>query len=289
MTTNPIVTSFFDGTTNNVSHITADPETRCCAIIDPLLDYNSASGRTSTASADKLIDHIQSHSLSVAWIIDTHIHADHISAAHYLKDKLGGQVATGEHISEVQKVFGNLFGADASFRYDGSQFDHLFTDGEVYRIGNLEGRTLHTPGHTPACMTHVIGDAAFVGDTLFMPDYGTARCDFPGGDASALFHSIQRIFALPDDTRIFLNHDYLPPDRSEYCWQSSVAQQRRDNVHVRDGMSEDEFVAMRHARDAKLSAPKLMIPSVQVNMRAGEFPPPEANGIRYLKVPVDTL
>nr|WP_298930311.1 MBL fold metallo-hydrolase [uncultured Erythrobacter sp.] len=286
---NPIVTSFFDEATNNISHIAADPDTGHCAIIDPLLDYNAASGRTATVSTDRLIDHIQTHSLCVDWIIDTHIHADHLSAAHYLKNKLGGKVAIGNHITEVQKVFGKLFGAEASFRYDGSQFDHLFADGETYRIGKLKARALHTPGHTPACMTHVIGNAAFVGDTLFMPDYGTARCDFPGGDASALYRSIQRIFKLPDDTRIFLNHDYLPPERSEYCWQSSVAQQKRGNVHVRDGVGEDEFVAMRNARDVKLSAPKLMIPSVQVNMRAGELPPAEDNGIRYLKVPVDTL
>lgn len=285
----PMVTSFFDEVTNNISHIIADPDTGQCAIIDPLLDFDVASGRTAKANADRLVDHVQTHGLTVAWIIDTHIHADHISAAFYLKGKLGGKVATGEHISEVQKVFGNLFGAEASFRCDGSQFDHLFADDEVYEIGNLEGRALHTPGHTPACMTHVIGDAAFVGDTLFMPDYGTARCDFPGGDASALYRSIQRIFGLPDDTRIFLNHDYLPSERNEYCLQSTVALQRADNIHVRDGINEEEFVTMRKARDAKLSAPKLMIPSVQVNMRAGEFPPPAANGIRYLKIPVDTL
>jgi len=286
--TNPVVTSFFDETTNNISHIAADPDTGHCAIIDPLLDFDAASGRTATTNADRLIQHIQTRSLCVDWIIDTHIHADHISAAHYLKAKLGGKVATGEHICEVQRVFGDLFGAEASFRY-GSQFDHLFADGETYKIGNLDACAMHTPGHTPACMTHVIGDAVFVGDTLFMPDYGTARCDFPGGDASALYRSIQRIFDLPGKTRVFLNHDYLPPERSEYCWQSTVAHQRADNVHVRDGISEDEFVAMRKTRDAKLSAPKLMIPSVQVNMRAGEFPPPEANGIRYLKIPVDTL
>ncbi|WP_337661032.1 MBL fold metallo-hydrolase [Erythrobacter sp. Alg231-14] len=289
MMAKPIVTSFFDETTNNISHIAADPKTSQCAIFDPLLDFDAASGRTSTVAANKLIEHVQSCSLKVAWIIDTHIHADHISAAQYLKAELGGKIATGEHISEVQTVFGKLFGAETSFRYDGSQFDHLFADDETYRIGELEARALHTPGHTPACMTHVIGDAAFVGDTLFMPDYGTARCDFPGGDASALYHSIQRIFALPEATRVFLNHDYLPPERSEFCWQSSVGQQRCDNVHVREGVSESEFVAMRNARDGKLSAPKLMIPSVQVNMRAGEFPPAEPNGIRYLKVPVDTL
>lgn len=287
--TTPTVTSFFDEGTNNVSHVAADPETGQCAVIDPLLDYDAASGRTSTASADRLVDHIQAHSLTVAWIIDTHIHADHISAAHYLKGRLGGKVATGQRISQVQEVFGHLFGAEASFRYDGSQFDHLFADDETYKVGNLEGRAIHTPGHTPACMTHVIGDAAFVGDTLFMPDYGTARCDFPGGDSSALYRSIQRIFALPKDTRVFLNHDYLPPERSEYCWQSSVAQQMSANIDIHVGVKEEDFVEMRKARDGKLSAPKLMIPSVQVNMRGGRFPPPEANGIRYLKVPVDTL
>ncbi len=285
----PKVTSFFDDETNNISHVVSDPETGRCAIIDPLLNYDQASGRTSTKSADAIVVHVEQTGLSVEWIIDTHIHADHLSAAQYLKAKLGGNLGIGEQTREVQAVFGKLFNAGADFRYDGGQFDHLFRDGEKYQIGNIEAQAIHTPGHTPACMTHLIGDAAFVGDTLFMPDYGTARCDFPGGDARKLYHSIKRIFELPDETRIFLNHDYLPPGRSEYRWQSSVSEQRKKNIHVRDGIDEDEFVAMRNERDKLLSTPKLMIPSVQVNMRAGEFPPPESNGVRYLKVPLDTL
>lgn len=287
--TTPLVSSFFDDATNNVSHVAADPETGQCVIIDPLLNYDQASGRTSTKAADVIIAHIEKSGLSVAWIIDTHIHADHLSAAQYLKAKLGGKLGIGGQTTEVQSVFGELFNAGADFRCDGDQFDHLFSDGETYKIGNIEAQAIHTPGHTPACMTHLIGDAAFVGDTLFMPDYGTARCDFPGGDARKLYRSIKRIFELPDDTRIFLNHDYLPPERSDYRWQSSVFEQRKKNIHVHDGIGEDEFVAMRNERDKSLSTPKLMIPSVQVNMRAGEFPPPETNGIRYLKIPLDTL
>lgn len=287
--TNPLVTSFFDHATNNVSHVAADRETGQCAIIDPLLGYDQASGRTSTKSADTIIDHIRKTDLSVQWIIDTHIHADHLSAAQYLRSKLGGRLGIGAHISEVQAVFGKLFNAGEDFRFDGGQFDHLFRDGEKYQIGNITAQSIHTPGHTPACMTHLIGDAAFVGDTLFMPDYGTARCDFPGGDARKLFHSIKRIFQLPEETRIFLNHDYLPPDRSEFCWQSTVGEQRNKNIHIRDETEEDAFVAMRNKRDKTLSTPTLMIPAVQVNMRAGAFPPPEINGVRYLKVPVDTL
>ncbi|AWW74459.1 MBL fold metallo-hydrolase [Erythrobacter sp. KY5] len=285
----PDVTSFLDTQTNNISHVATDLETGSCAIIDPLLDYDQASGRSSTRSADKIAEHVKTHGLTVEWIIDTHIHADHLSAGHYLRSELGGKLAIGEHISEVQKVFGKLFNADEDFRLDGSQFDHLFRDGETYKVGNIDAKAIHTPGHTPACMTHLIGDAAFVGDTLFMPDYGTARCDFPGGDARTLFRSIQRIFELPDDTRMFLNHDYLPEGRDELRWISSVGEQRRSNIHVREGISEDEFVAMRTKRDATLATPKLMIPSVQVNMRAGNFPEPESNGIRYIKVPVDTL
>ncbi len=287
--TAPLVTSFFDNATNNVSHIAADPETGRCAIIDPLLNYDPASGRTSTDSAGAIVAYIEKAGLSVDWIIDTHIHADHLSAAQFLKAKLGGKLGIGDQITEVQTVFGKLFNAGTKFRFDGGQFDHLFRDGEIYRIGNIKAQAIHTPGHTPACMTHLIGDTAFVGDTLFMPDYGTARCDFPGGDARTLFRSIKRIFALPDETRIFLNHDYLPPERSEYCWQTSVGEQRKKNIHVHDGIGEDEFVAMRNERDKSLSTPKLMIPSVQVNIRAGELPPPERNGVRYLKVPLDIL
>ncbi|RGP40128.1 Glyoxylase B2 [Altererythrobacter insulae] len=287
--TSPVVTTFFDKNTNNASHVVTDSETRQCAIIDPLLDYEAASGRTSTRSADAIIAHVKNEGLEVAWIIDTHIHADHISAAHYLKTELGGRLGIGEHISEVQKVFGNLFDVEDDFRFDGSQFDHLFRDGETYMVGNIAARALHSPGHTLACTTHVIGDAAFVGDTLFMPDYGTARCDFPGGDARQLYQSIQRIFELPGETRIFLNHDYLPEGRDEYCLETSVAEQRASNIHVREGITVDEFVEMRTRRDETLATPTLMIPSVQVNMRAGQFPPKEANGISYLKVPVNAL
>lgn len=285
----PVVTSFFDEATNNITHVVADPETRECAIIDPLLDYDSASGRTATTFADRVADFVGSEGLKVTWIIDTHIHADHLSAAHYLKEKLGGKMGIGAHISTVQKVFGSLFNVEADFRLDGSQFDHLFADGETYKVGNIEATAIHTPGHTPACMTHVIGDAAFVGDTLFMPDYGTARCDFPGGDASTLYKSIRKLFELPDETRMFLNHDYLPEGRSDYRWETTIGEQKRSNIHVHEGISEEEFVAMRTERDKTLAMPKLIIPSVQVNMRAGEFPPPESNGVRYIKVPVDSL
>ncbi|HAU22033.1 MAG TPA: MBL fold metallo-hydrolase [Erythrobacter sp.] len=285
----PQVSSFFDEATNNVSHVVSDPETGDCAIIDPLLDYDQNSGRTGTGPADKIIAYVRGNDLKVAWIIETHIHADHISAAPYLKEKLGGKTAVGEHITQVQSIFSKIFNTEADFRLDGSQFDHLFRDEEKYRVGKIEAQAIHTPGHTPACMTHLIGDAAFVGDTLFMPDYGTARCDFPGGDAGTLYRSIQRIFALPQETRIFLNHDYLPADRKEYRWETSVAEEKRENVHVHEGVSEDDFVAMRDERDRALAVPRLMIPSVQVNMRAGEMPPPEENGVRYIKIPVDTL
>lgn len=285
----PIVTSFFDDTTHNVSHVATDPETKRCAIFDPLLDYDYSSGRTATTSADLIVAHIEQEALSVDWIIETHIHADHLSAAHYLKTRLGGKIGIGERISEVQAVFGTLFNFGAEFGFDGEQFDHLFDDNEEYQIGNIKALAIHTPGHTLACMTHLIGDAAFVGDTLFMPDYGTARCDFPGGDASMLYRSINRIFELPDETRLFLNHDYLPASRSKHCWQSNVGEQRQNNIHVRAGITEDEFVTMRNNRDKLLVTPKLMIPSVQVNIRAGEFPPAESNGIRYIKVPTDAL
>lgn len=285
----PVVTSFFDDATNNITHVVADPETGECAIIDSLLDYDAASGRTATDSADRVAGFVQEQGLKVVWLIDTHIHADHLSASHYLKDKIGGKTGIGAGISQVQTAFGKLFNAEADFRLDGSQFDHLFGDGESYKVGNIEARAIHTPGHTPACMTHVIGDAAFVGDTLFMPDYGTARCDFPGGDARVLYQSIQKLFALPDETRVFLNHDYLPEGRSEYVWETTIGEQKRSNIHVHEGIAEDEFVAMRTTRDKTLDVPKLIIPSVQVNMRAGEFPPPESNGVRYIKVPVDTL
>lgn len=285
----PTVASFFDEATNTVSHIATDPESGRAAIIDSVLDFDPASGRTDTASADRLIAHVKENGLSVEWVLETHIHADHLSAAPYLLEKLGGRLAVGAAIAQVQHTFGDLFNAEPGFARDGSQFHHLFQDDEEFRLGGIPARAIHTPGHTPACMTYVIGDAAFVGDTLFMPDYGTARCDFPGGDARQLYRSIQKIFALPPETRLFLCHDYKAPGRDEYRWETTVAEQRASNIHVHDGAPEDDFVAMRTARDATLSMPRLILPSVQVNMRAGDLPPPEENGVRYLKLPLNAL
>ncbi|MEL7517677.1 MAG: MBL fold metallo-hydrolase [Pseudomonadota bacterium] len=287
--TNPVVTGFFDEATNTISYIVADPATKACAVIDSLLDYDQASGRTSTESADKLIDFIKARALSLEWIIDTHVHADHLTAAPYLKDKLGGRTAIGAHISTVQRVFGEIFNEGQSFHTDGSQFDHLFKDGETYKVGSIVARAIHTPGHTPACMSHLIGDALFVGDTIFMPDFGTARCDFPGGDAGQLYDSIQKLFALPDKTRMFLCHDYKAPGRDEFVWETSVGEQRRENIHVGGGASREAFIKMRTERDATLAMPKLILPSVQVNMRAGDMPPPEDGGKRFIKIPINAL
>jgi len=283
------VQSFFDEATNTWSHVVHDRATRKAALIDGVLDFDPASARTRTLSADALIAFVEANALEVEWIIDTHVHADHLSAAAYLKSRLGGRVGIGEHVREVQATFGRLFNEGPDFARDGSQFDHLFKDGETWRLGSLDAVALWTPGHTPACMTHVIGDAAFVGDTLFMPDYGTARCDFPGGDARQLYRSIQRIFALPEATRLFLCHDYKAPGRDVYACETTVANERRGNVHVRDGVDEDAFARMRSERDAKLAVPRLLLPSVQVNMRAGRLPPPESNGVSYLKLPLDAL
>ena len=285
----PTVDSFFDEATNTVSHIVSDPATGKAAIIDSVLDFDPASGRTRTDSADRLIAHVKAKGLSIEWVLETHIHADHLSAAPYLLEKLGGRLAVGAAIAQVQQTFGDLFNAEPGFARDGSQFQHLFQDGETFRLGSIEARAIHTPGHTPACMTYIIGDAAFVGDTLFMPDYGTARCDFPGGDARQLYRSIRKIFALPPATRLFLCHDYKAPGRDDYRWETSVAEERAHNIHVRDGVTEDDFTAMRTARDATLSMPRLILPSVQVNMRAGDLPPPEENGLRYLKLPLNAL
>ena len=285
----PNVDSFFDEATNTVSHIVSDPATGKAAIIDSVLDFDPASGRTRTDSADRLIAHVKAKGLSIEWVLETHIHADHLSAAPYLLEKLGGRLAVGAAIAQVQQTFGDLFNAEPGFARDGSQFQHLFQDGETFRLGSIEARAIHTPGHTPACMTYIIGDAAFVGDTLFMPDYGTARCDFPGGDARQLYRSIRKIFALPPATRLFLCHDYKAPGRDDYRWETSVAEERAHNIHVRDGVTEDDFTAMRTARDATLSMPRLILPSVQVNMRAGDLPPPEENGLRYLKLPLNAL
>ena len=285
----PNVKAFFDEATFTISYVVSDPATKSAAIIDSVLDYDPASGRTSTLSADQVIAYVQAEDLTIEWIIETHVHADHLSAAPYLKDKLGGKTGIGEHISTVQNVFGKVFNAGTDFARDGSQFDHLFADGETFWIGDLQGQVLHTPGHTPACLTYVIGDAAFVGDTLFMPDFGTARCDFPGGDARTLYKSIQKVLSLPPETRLFMCHDYLAPDRDVYAWETTVAEERAKNIHVGGSKTEDEFVEMREARDATLDMPRLILPSVQINMRAGDMPPPEDNGVRYMKIPIDTL
>jgi glyoxylase-like metal-dependent hydrolase (beta-lactamase superfamily II) len=285
----PQVDAFFDPATYTYSYVVSDPDSKHCAIIDSVLDYDPAAGRTSTASADRLIAHVRENGLTVVWLLETHVHADHLSAAPYLKRELGGQLAIGENITVVQDTFGKLFNAGSEFATDGRQFDRLFKDGDTFRIGGLQARALHTPGHTPACMTYVIEDAGFVGDTLFMPDYGTARCDFPGGDARVLFASIRKLFALPDATRLFMCHDYKAPGRDDYRYETTVAEERARNVHVHEGVSEDDFVAMRSARDATLGMPTLILPSVQLNMRAGQMPPAEDNGVRYLKIPLDVL
>lgn len=284
----PEVLSFFDPETNTVSHIVYDDQHKRAAIIDPVLDFDPAAGRTSTRSADVLIKAIESHHLAVDWILETHAHADHLSAAPYLRDKLGGKVAIGRHITEVQGAFCQILGLEKDFAPDGRQFDHLFDDNDTFKLGDIDATVLYTPGHTPACITYVFGDAAFVGDTLFQPDFGTARCDFPGGDARRLYRSIGRILALPSETRLFTCHDYMPGGR-EVAWQSTVAEQREKNVHVGQGASEEDFVAMRTKRDAVLSMPRLILPSIQVNIRAGDLPEAEDNGLRYLKIPLNAL
>lgn len=283
------IEAFFDPDTFTYSYVVSDPQTRQCAVIDSVLDYDAASGRTSHQAADRIVDYIRTHELQVQWLLETHVHADHLSAAHYLKLHLGGRLAIGERITEVQRTFAELFNAGADFATDGRQFDQLFRDGERFQIGNLDAQALHTPGHTPACLTYLIGDAAFVGDTLFMPDYGTARCDFPGGDARTLYRSIQKLFALPDSTRVFLCHDYKAPGRETFCHETSIGAERVHNVHIHAGITEEEFVTMRTARDATLGLPALILPSVQINMRGGELPPAESNGTRYLKIPLDRL
>lgn len=285
----PAVTAFFDEPTNTASYVLRDPASTACAIIDSVLDFDAAAGRTATASADAIIAFVRQEGLTVDWILETHVHADHLSAAPYLKAALGGRLGIGAHIRDVQEIFGKVFNAGTEFQRDGSQFDHLFEDGARFAIGGLEAIALHTPGHTPACMTYVVGDAAFVGDTLFMPDFGTARADFPGGDAATLYRSARRVLALPEETRLFLCHDYKAPGRDAYAWETTVAEERRANIHMHDGVSEGEFVAMRQARDRTLSMPKLILPSVQVNMRAGAMPPPEDDGHRYLKIPLNRL
>jgi glyoxylase-like metal-dependent hydrolase (beta-lactamase superfamily II) len=283
------VAGFFDEATNTVSYVAADPASGKCALVDSVLDFDPTSGRTERRSADRLVAFVHEHGLEVEWLLETHVHADHLSAAPYLQQQLGGVLAIGRHITVVQEKFGKIFNAGTEFQRDGSQFDRLFADGDRFSVGSIPAQALHTPGHTPACMTYLVGDAAFVGDTLFMPDYGTARCDFPGGDARALYRSIRRIFALPEATRLFLCHDYKAPGRDDYRWETTVGEERRHNVHVHEGVGEDEFVTMRTARDQTLGMPKLILPAVQVNMRAGQMPPAEPDGRRYLKIPVDTL
>ena len=286
------VEAFFDPDTWTISYLVLDTSTRRCALIDSVLDYDPKSGRTRTASADRLVARVQELDARVEWILETHVHADHLSAAAYLKEQLGAKVAIGSHITVVQQVFGELFHASSDFQRDGSQFDVLLGDNAEFSIGTLKARALHTPGHTPACMSYLIESGgelvAFVGDTLFMPDYGTARCDFPGADARTLYRSIRQLLALPPQTRLFMCHDYLPGGR-ELRYMTTVAEQRADNIHIHEGIDEDSFVSMREARDATLDMPVLMLPAVQVNMRSGHLPEPEANGVRYLKIPLNAL
>ncbi len=283
------VRTFFDEATFTATHVVYDPASRRAVIVDPVLDFDQASGRTATGSAQAVIDFVVAEQLGVDWILETHAHADHLSAAPFLKARLGGQVVIGAEITTVQQTFATVFNEPASFARDGSQFDRLLGDGDTFSVGTIPAIALHVPGHTPACMAYAIGDAVFVGDTLFMPDYGTARCDFPGGDARTLYRSIRRLMALPDETRLFLCHDYLAPGRTSYAWETTVAAEREGNIQVHQGVSEDDFVAMREARDATLAMPRLILPSVQINIRAGHLPEPEANGVSYLKLPLNLL
>ena len=287
----PDVYSFFDEATNTVSHVVVDTATNKCAVIDTVMDYEPNSAKISYRSADEIIEFVKDKGLEVEWVIETHAHADHLSAAPYIQAKLGGKLGIGEHIKIVQEVFGKVFNFGTEFARDASQFDHLFKDGEKFKLGSIESFVMHTPGHTPADMVYVIGDAGFVGDTLFMPDFGSARCDFPGGSAEDLFNSVQKIFSLPDETRLFMCHDYLPEGRDEYKWESSVFEQKEKNIHFGrlSGNDKAGFVKAREERDATLGMPKLIIPSVQVNVRGGKLPPAEENGVSYLKVPIDQL
>ncbi|MEM7752726.1 MAG: MBL fold metallo-hydrolase [Pseudomonadota bacterium] len=285
----PDVTAFFDPATNTVSYVVTDPNGSGAAIIDSVLDFDYASGRTDTTSADRIIEYTQQNGFRIDWILESHVHADHLSAAPYLQERLGGKIGIGTGITTVQDTFGKVFNEGTAFQRDGSQFDALFKEGDTFQIGQMRGDVLHTPGHTPACLTYVIGDAAFVGDTLFMPDFGTARCDFPGGSAEMLYDSVQKILALPDETRIFVGHDYLTKTRDEFAWETTVAEQKAANVHIGGNKSREEFVEMREARDATLGMPKLIAPSLQVNMRAGHMPEPDTDGDVYLKVPINKL
>ncbi|PKP88012.1 MAG: MBL fold metallo-hydrolase [Alphaproteobacteria bacterium HGW-Alphaproteobacteria-17] len=283
------VRGFFDPKTSTISYLVHDRGTKRGAVIDSVLDYDPAAGRTSTASVEAIMEYARAEGVAIDWLLETHAHADHLSAAPWIKERLGGAIAIGEHIRDVQAVFGDIFNAGPEFRRDGSDFDRLWSDGDRFTIGELPVTVLHVPGHTPACVAYVVGDVVFVGDTMFMPDYGSARADFPGGDAALLFRSLRRILELPGETPLFMCHDYLTAGRQEHRWETTVAEQRAANVHARDGISEDEFVARRRARDAELAMPVLLLPSVQVNMRAGRLPPAEDNGVAYLKIPVDRL
>lgn len=284
----PEVKAFFDEATFTVSYVVSDPASGRAAIIDPVLDFDPASGRTSTASADKVVVFVKENKLTIDWILETHVHADHISGAPFLKEQLGGQTAIGRGVTAVQSTFKSVFNL-SDLATDGSQFDHLFDDGDTFDIGSIRARVTATPGHTPACVTYVIGNTAFVGDTLFMPDFGTARTDFPGGSAAQLYRSIQKIFALPDDTRLFMCHDYKAPGRDEFAWETTVAAQRDGNIHINKGVSEQAFVDTREGRDRQLGMPKLLLPAIQVNIRAGRLPDPENNDIRYLKIPINAV
>lgn len=285
----PRVQSFFDEATNNATYVVSDPESGICAVVDPVLDFDSRSGRTGTGAADAVIAWIIEHGMTTAWVLETHVHADHLTAAAYLKDRLGCRVAIGAGVTEVQTYFAKVFNTGPDFAADGSQFDSLFADGDEFPIGALTAQVIATPGHTPACIAYHIGDALFTGDTLFMPDSGTARCDFPGGDAGRLYRSIQRLLALPDETRVFVNHDYGAGGARPFAWETTVAAQRAENIHVAAGIGEAEFVEMRTARDATLSMPRLILPAIQVNMRAGHIPACEDNGVSYLKIPLNLL
>lgn len=285
----PVVRSFFDEATFTATHVVYDEATRRAAVIDCVLDFDPASGRTATHSADAVIAFLRGAGLALDWLLETHAHADHLSAAAYIQGQCGGKIGIGEHIVSVQRAFGEIFHLGSEFARDGSQFNHLFRDGETFSLGGLPAMVLHVPGHTPADIAYVIGDAVFAGDTLFMPDYGTARADFPGGDAAQLYRSIRRLLALPKEARLFLCHDYKAPGRDDYVWETSIGAERQGNVHVHEGVSEAEFAAMRQARDATLTMPRLLLPSIQVNIRAGHLPPAEENGVRYLKLPLDML
>ncbi|NVO57211.1 MBL fold metallo-hydrolase [Rhodobacteraceae bacterium B1Z28] len=285
----PVVKAFFDDQTFTVSYVVHEPQSRACAIIDSVLDFDHASGRTTTASADLIIDYVRSQNLKAEWILESHVHADHLSAAPYLQQELGGKIGIGAQIVAVQDTFGKVFNEGTEFQRDGSQFDALFSEGDSFHIGQMRGDVLHTPGHTPACLTYVIGDAAFVGDTLFMPDFGTARCDFPGGSSATLYESIQKILALPDETRVYVGHDYKAPGRDEYAWETTVGEQKALNIHIGQGRSIENFVEMRDARDETLAMPRLILPSLQVNMRAGQMPPADEEGDVFLKLPVNKL